>query len=215
MPEALKQGKADITLVTGQSESGKSAFVKQQLAKNQRRALAWDVKGEYAAIPGWIGVHHAAELPQAMLGGHRRIAFVPRSMGQFDFWCRAAFAWGDCIVVADELADVTTPGKAPDGWGVIVRRGRARNLAVYGITQRPSESDKTILGNITRIRCCSMARFNDRAYMARELDVPVEVISSLSFDNLEFVERDMRTRKIVRGSLKTGRSTPLREGSGA
>lgn len=199
---------ANITLVTGQSGSGKTVYVKRRLEKC-RRVIVWDVKGEYASEPGFMRVETAGELARVLAAGqHARIAFVPRSMTLFDHWCKCAYAWGDCAVVAEELADVTTPGKAPEGWGWVLRRGRERRLVVFGITQRPSESDKTILGNATTIHVCAMARADDRKYMARELDVPQAVVDGLNLGNLEWIEKDLRLRKITRGSLKSGRVTP-------
>ncbi|MCL1072999.1 hypothetical protein [Shewanella dokdonensis] len=87
----------------------------------------------------------------------------------FEFWAACAFAWCNACIVAEELADVTTAGKAPPHWGQVVRRGRARGLApIFAITQRPSESDKTTVGNATLVRCGRLNRANDRKYMAQE-----------------------------------------------
>lgn len=199
---------ADITLVCGQSGSGKTSQVMKR-TRDDRRVIVWDVKGEFAELKGFAALSSAAELARTlstMQAG--RVAFVPRSLSLFDHWCNAAYAWGHCTVIAEELADVTTPGKAPPGWGVVVRRGRARGLRIFGITQRPSESDKTILGNVTRIIVCAMARADDRRYMARELDVPQSAVDGLRIDALEYLEKNARTREILRGSLKTGRVGP-------
>ena len=95
---------------------------------------------------------------------------------------------------------MTSPGKAPLGWGMVVRRGRdkERRLKVYGVTQRPSESDKTIMGNWTLIHCCLMTRFDDRAYMAKEMNIPREAIDSLQ--PLQWIEVD-RSREVTTGQL--------------
>ena len=216
MPQQQSNDKrADITLVTGQSESGKTAYTKSRIAKIPR-VLAFDVKGDYANLPGFIVVERAADLVRVLQAGqHRRVTYVPKPSGlpdRFDFWCKCAYAWGNCAVIAEELADVTTPGKAPEGWGWVIRRGRDRNLVVFGITQRPSESDKTILGNVTKIHCCTMGRSDDRKYMAKELDVTQATLNGLNLDKLEWIEKDFRTRKITLGSLKTTRVTPYTGG---
>jgi hypothetical protein len=98
----------------------------------------------------------------------------------------AAFSWGNCTAVAEETADVTTPAKAPVGWGTLVRRGRKRGISIIGVTQRPAESDKTIIGNATKIHCGMLKRPQDRKYMALEMDVPLQVVNELK--PLEWLE---------------------------
>src|SRR3569623_2110456 len=108
---------ASIIVVCGSSGSGKSAWVKQRIAK-ARRVLVWDVDDEYE--------------------GFERITAPAALIEAFDLWARAAFAWGNCTAVAEELAGVTTPGKAPPGWHQLVSRGRKRGIEVIGETQRTS-----------------------------------------------------------------------------
>ena len=201
MPALIKQPDraADIRLVTGQSGSGKSHYVKGCTASS-KRVLVWDVKGEYTGN----GFQRIDGDPLALVRalkttGAGRIAYVPRNLSEFDFWCQAAYAWGHCDVIAEELADVTTPGKAPPGWGVILRRGRERVLRVFAITQRPAESDKTIMGNWTVARCFSLRRFDDRGYMAKELGVPRSMLDSLDLERHEWVERMANPNRLSRG----------------
>lgn len=180
-------GKASITLVCGASGSGKTAWLIQRI-RRAKRVLVWDMKGEYARDHGFALLSDKSQLVDALRRSKvGRFAFRSIVPADFDFFCRAAYAWGKCIVIAEELADVTTPGKAPLGWGMVVRRGRDRSLEVYGVTQRPAESDKTVIGNATLIHCAMLPRFADRQYMAREMDIDVEKIAALK--PLEWVER--------------------------
>jgi hypothetical protein len=193
---------ADIRLITGQSGSGKSFYVKS-CTDSSKRVLVWDVKGEYRGFQRIEGDRLA--LVRALKGaGAGRFAYVPRHLADFDFWCQAAYAWGHCDVIAEELADVTTPGKAPPGWGVILRRGRERVLRVFGVTQRPAESDKTIMGNWTLARCFSLRREGDRAYMARELGVSQGMLDSLQLDRHEWIERATHPERLTRGGEGMG-----------
>lgn len=193
---------AQINLVCGGSGSGKSTHVKRAIANDERIAV-FDADAEYADLAGFTRVATTSDLIRWFSRAKKgRFAFVPKSVGSdslFDVFCKACFAWGNCTVVAEELADVTSPGKAPEGWGQVVRRGRKRGLKVYGITQRPSESDKTIVGNASRIWCGSMTRAQDRLYMARELDVNPELVNRLK--PLDFIEWDKATREITEGRL--------------
>lgn len=197
-------GRADgrIIVVTGSSGSGKSAWVKQQL-RAFPRVLAWDPEGEYVGEPGFVGVASAPQL-LARLRNHKgrgRFAFVAPTLALFDWWCRLAFAWGrlaPCAVVAEETADVTTPSKAPQWYGTLIRRGRKWGITIYGVTQRPAESDKTTMGNAHIVHCGRMQRAADRRYMAAELDVPQERIAALA--PLEWIERGP-TGAITSGKL--------------
>lgn len=195
-----------LTVAVGASRSGKTWWVKQQLDAQAGRILVWDVEGQYAAEG-----YHRTGTPSALVAAVRnpairKIAFVPASLGMFEFFCKVAWAFGreagHTVIVVEELADVTTPAKAPEAWGIIVRRILKYDCDLYAITQRPAESDKTIMGNAGVIHCCGVQRAKDRAYMAAEMDVPLQEIASLNRERLEYLHKDMRTGKTERGALK-------------
>lgn len=194
-----------ITGVVGSAGSGKTGWLKQQIA-GASRLLVWDIEGQYTDRTRTIRTR--AELVRAIqVDG--RYSYQPATLQDFDFWARCAFvfcrigaeAGQKTAIVAEELADVTSPGKAPDGWGMLVRRCRKYGGDVYGITQRPAESDKTLFGNAMVLHVCGMQRANDRAYMARELDVPTAAIAALDRSRLEYIHKDMRTGELTRGRL--------------
>lgn len=192
---------ASIIVVTGASGSGKSVWVKRHI-KTARRCIVWDIDDEYSG-QGFERVTTPGRLVEIISSAKAaRVAFVARP-ALFDLWARCAFAWGGCVAVAEELAGVTSPGKAPDGWHQLVTRGRKRGVNVIGITQRPSESDKTIMGNASLIHCCQMVRAQDRAYMAKEMDINQQMVNDLQ--PLEFIEKDQRTGQIKRGKLTFSR----------
>lgn len=180
---------AEIVLVTGSSGAGKTTWMKK-IIKRRKRVIIYDAaKHEYGDVadlvivadpPDKKGAESAEKkLLKAIrqnLDSQIKIAFQPLrpTAENFDFWCRVVYAWGDCTAVAEELADVTTPGKAPTGWGDVLRKGRAYGLKVYGLTQRPAESDKTIIGNATLIHAGRQARFEDMKYMAREMSLTAD-----------------------------------------
>ncbi len=74
---------------------------------------------------------------------------------------------------------------------------------MYALTQRPAESDKTILGNCALIHCGRMNTQRDRKYMAECLDVPIADVAALR--DLEHLERDMRTHELRRGVVRFSR----------
>lgn len=171
----------------------------------------WDPKGR----TGWAANHRCRLLTApgdlhafCIAGEPGRVAYSPIiTPGMFDHFCRLAWVWvrmeavrGQRVaLVVDELADVTSPGKAPPAWGEIVRKGMEFAPRVYGITQRPTEADSTLRGNALLIRTHAMGWADDRKLMARALDVPQSRVDELRHDRKEFIQRDMRTRELVVG----------------
>lgn len=196
-------------LVTGATGSGKTVWTRQQV-KACRRLLVWDALGEWSRL-GLVlpvdGLGLLRGIIHQQLDGKRAPARVgytgPGSVKHFEAFCRLAWVWlriAPGALVVEELADVTTPGRAPAAWGEIVRKGRHYQAQVYAITQRPAESDKTILSNAAAVHCGMMAYPRDRAYMAEVLDVPQREVAALG--PLQWIERDMRTRELRRGKVR-------------
>jgi hypothetical protein len=198
-----------LTVVTGASRSGKTVWTVRQVAR-ARRVLVWDTLGEWGDRYGCTRVSSLHELsvlaPSPRL---QRLAYF-RPMGMerdhFDVFCRLAWVWiraARGALVVEELASVTSPGKAPAAWGEIVRAGLRYGPDIYALTQRPAESDKTVMGNATVLHCHAMVRAEDRRYMAAELDCDVSRLAALR--PLEWIERDRRTGKLRAGRVSFGR----------
>ena len=187
----------EIGVYTGKTRSGKTWQLKKRI-KKKKRVCVWSVKesiDRYA--DNWsdsVVVSGLAELRAVLFsdigkrGGH--VVYVPRSMKEFGSWTKLVHAWGimaPCAAVGEELADVTSAGKAPDGWGNLIRQGAGWGVDIYGVTQRPAESDKTIIGNMSFIHCHQIMRAKDRVYVASEMNVGLEVIEKLT--GFKWVER--------------------------
>ncbi len=200
-------------LVAGASGSGKTSWCVRQIPAGAR-VLVWDATGEWSGALRLESVRELRTLSELIAGdirgeyGSFRVAYVgPVTPEHFEAFCRMAWAWlragrGRHLVV-EELADVTSPGKAPPAWGEICRKGRFRGAFVWAITQRPAESDKTILGNCAQIHCGRLNTPNDRKYMAGVLDVSLEDVTALR--DLEYIDRDMRGHTIQRGVIHFSR----------
>jgi hypothetical protein len=195
-----------ITAIVGSSGSGKTAWLKKKIAQVDR-LLVWDIEGQYNEKMQVITTKK--DLVKAIQQHKARISYQPKTLSDFDFWAKCAFTFAQLgaelsemtNIVAEELADVTSPAKAPEAWGMLLRRGRKYGANIYGITQRPSESDKTLFGNCHVIHCCYMQRANDRQYMARELDLPASDIQKLNRAKLEYIHKDMRSNELDKGRL--------------
>jgi hypothetical protein len=200
-----------LVYVAGSTRSGKTLWTAQRTERD-RRALAWDSKDEWSARYGFRRVTSLRELCDACKPGApvERVAFVPMLIHPdvFNLFCRLAWVWlrvarGSLIV--EELADVTSPGKAPLWWGNILRKGVAYGPTIYALTQRPAESDKTALGNATLLHCHQMASADDEKYMARHLRCEPAQVAQLR--PLHYIERDR-----ISGEQRHGKVTikPIR-----
>jgi hypothetical protein len=173
-----------------------------QRCASARRLLVWDSVGEWGDRFKCERVRSVAELSRVIFR-RARIAFdVPCTPENFAAFCRAAWIFiraAPGVVVVEELADVTSPGKAPVYWGELIRKGLRYGPEIYALTQRPSESDKTVMGNASVLHVHQMARDDDARYMARELRCSVEQVDALK--PFQWIERDRRTRELITGEL--------------
>ena len=183
---------ADVRVIVGSMGTGKSQGVKDAL-RGEKTVLVFDVKNEYGQLPGFRPVYTRAEfLAAAKRGG--RIAW-PAPAAEFDFFTKVVWARGDCLCIAEELASLTTTAKARGSWHLILTQGRGYGIRTCGVAQRAMEIDKTIIGNATMMRVHRLSRADDRAYMAKELDVPRSLLDSLQ--GFEFVERQVVSGKLI------------------
>lgn len=195
-----------LVVIAGASRSGKTAYTRKRLAK-ARRVVAWDPEAQWCELPGWRKVTTRRGLVEALQSpGPLKLAFVVGAdlKASFDFWAQAVM-WagrfvGPLACIAEELADVTTPAKAPDGWGVLVRRGLKRGISIYAISQRWAEADKTAFGNASEFVMFRQSSGDDVAYLSRKTRVNVSELSGLK--PLEWVRYNAYTGEIERGKLK-------------
>ncbi|GAA5133111.1 ATP-binding protein [Thalassotalea piscium] len=178
----------------GNSGTGKSANIKVKLSHCER-AIIFDPDDEYHTEKGVIRVESPNQLIallKANANSSLKVAFVAEGLKAFEFWANAAFAWKNCLAIAEEIADVTTAAKAPPCWGKLIRRGRKYGITICAVTQRPAEADKTILSNAAFIRTGALGRLNDRQAVAKEIDIHYDEIARLKpLDWIEFNRADL------------------------
>jgi len=204
--------KAEHIYICGNSGTGKSSHIKEKIEKAPR-VIAFDPDDEYGALSGFVRVTSARELLDVILAHKNKslkIAFVAEGIKAFGFWADCVFAWRNCVAVAEEIADVTTTGKAFPSWGRLIRRGRKYGIQIIAVTQRPAEADKTILCNAAVIRTCALGRDADRQSIAKEMGVKVTDLASLKpLDWVEFKRADL---SLIKSRLGTKRVEILRKG---
>lgn len=202
----MKTNDGQLFVIAGASRSGKTAWTRKRIAK-ARRIWAWDPEAQWCELPGWRKVSTRAELlAWAQKPGAQKVAFVAGGQlkEDFDFWAGAVMYAGRYVApldaVAEELADVTTPSKAPGNWGILVRRGLKRGISLYCISQRWSEADKTAFGNASDFVIFRQSSGDDVTYLARKTRVEQGEINGLV--PLQYVHMNALNGEILRGKLR-------------
>jgi len=206
---------AKIWAVIGASGTGKGLWVKQKLRElKSPRMVFWDFKNEYGEFAKQVQT--LEEIRRAMIaakGGPLALRYVPRGAGEkavrkeFEALCELVYAFGQTVFVAEELANVTTPGWAPAAWRKMTTSGRHEAVHIIGCTQNPALVDKTFLGNCSLVHVCALREFPHRQYVSRSIDCPIEKVTALQ--KFEWIERNYDTGELSEGrvSLPTGRAS--------
>lgn len=202
---SLRTDDGRLVILGGASRSGKTAYARK-VAGAVSPAFCFDIEAQWCTLPGWARHDTTASFARAVLAGCGRHALVPSGdiKGCFDKFCKAVFRYADvsgrCVVIAEELADVTSPGKAPPAWGMLVRRGLKRGVTLYAISQRWAEADKTALGNASEFVIFRQSSADDVRYLAKKTRVPGAEIDCLK--PLEYVVYDAAKQTYRRGKLR-------------
>lgn len=201
----MKTQDGRLYVIAGASRSGKTAWTVRQV-KAARRVFAWDPEAQWCELPGWRKVTtRAGLLAAAQSAGPQRVAYVAGGAlaAEFDFWAGCVMYAGRYVApleaVAEELADVTTPAKAPGNWGILIRRGLKRGITLRCISQRWSEADKTAVGNASDFVIFRQSSGDDVRYLSRKTRVQEGEINDLA--PLQFVHMDALTGEISRGKV--------------
>lgn len=195
---------ADVRLIVGSTGSGKSFETKRAIAR-ERNVFVFDVKNEYGSLPGFRRAYTRADFLREMRRGGR-VAWATTGAADFEFFCWAVWYRGSALVIVEELASVTGTGKAIGPWHLMLSQGRGFGLRIIGVTQRPAEIDKTIVGNATLIRAHRLTRGSDRAYVAAELDVPRADLDGLQ--GFDYIERCGVTGRLRYSAGKSAQKAP-------
>jgi hypothetical protein len=88
-----------------------------------------------------------------------------------------------------------------------MRQGRHRAIQIIAATQRPADIDKRLWSFATRIRTGRLNFSADQRELAGVLNVDVAEVGALI--ERQWIERDMRTGEVRRGSLEWKRGRPV------
>ena len=193
----MKTNDGRLHVIGGASRSGKTAYVRK-VTRTEKRICAWDPEAQWCEESGYRKITTRRALLEALqTPGHVRLAYVAGGdlKAEFDFWSGAVMYAGryiaPLVVIAEELADVTTPSKAPGNWGILLRRGLKRGISIYAISQRWSEADKTAIGNASEFVLFRQSSGDDVKYLSRKTRIPIEHLNGLA--QFQFVRYDAVT----------------------
>lgn len=215
---------ARIWGVLAASGSGKGVWIKQQLRRlKPARLVIWDYKDEYGEFAPPL-VRDLESLRQLMLkaGARGRLLVryrckpgtsVKQTMREFEGVCRLVQAWQNCMFLAEELSNVTTPSWAPAAWREMTTGGRHEGVHIIGVAQNPALIDKTFLSNCTLIHVGPLREHRHRQAVARSMDVPIEKITALQ--KFQWIERDFDTKTLREGMVKLPGIAPSGRGAKA
>lgn len=196
---------AKIWGVMAASGSGKGLWINAFLSREKPpRLVIWDYKNEYGEHAPRL-VHSLETVRQAMIkagAGPLRIRYKckpgttsKQTQAEFEGLCRLVQAWQDCVFLAEELSNVTTPSWAPAAWREMTTGGRHEKVHIIGVAQNPALIDKTFLSNCTMLHIGPLREHRHRQTVARSMDVPIEKITALV--KFQYIERDLDTKQVI------------------
>ena len=149
----------EITLVVGQSGSGKTTFALRYLVNCQAAVrFVWDADGQLSDRLGLPAAETLEECALSLASGW--VVFQPRRHAAeefprvFDAWAR--WVWetsgrlrGRKVLLVDEVWRYCTPSTIPGGLSECVLTGRVRELDCLFCTQHPNKLHGTLTGETT------------------------------------------------------------------
>lgn len=205
---------ADIVAVMGATGAGKSTAIRIKLAADRApRRLIWDPAGDYSDCGQVVtdAKQFGALVLAASHAGPLRLVYRPpfdveKERAHFGQFCTLAYAAGDVLVVADELASVMTATWAPAGWRRLVRLGRKRGCRIVAASQRPAGIEKDFWDMATVIRS-GWVRGASADTMADALMVDRSEVMALA--PLHFIQRSIYEPVIQWGRIEWRAGEPL------
>ncbi len=201
--------KALTVAAFGARGTGKTAWVKQIIKQAKPiRLLVWDYKHDNAlndigkAFKSWPEFVKSCRTKTFQSRYLVNPDFDPHE--QFQAFCELAWREGNLLMFVDELAEVTKANKAPGAWRKCVNVGRSydngkKALSIIGASQRPSEVDKSFLGNCDVIHTGRLGDIADAKRFAQSFGIDAAELVNLP--DLKWVEKRADSPEISRGVL--------------
>jgi len=178
-----KLDRANNILLCGTSSCGKGHKVKQ-LTKTETRLLVFDIAedwGEKEKVQ--VVSDDIMQVMQLIKRDKFRVAFRPSvedERGQFDKLNRLVMAMGAMCYMVDELSELVDSRFQLPSWKLLCKRGRHRGIKLRAVTDRPAETDKSIVSHATEIYAGQLVEPSDlaplRARMGKEMAAKIPLL---------------------------------------
>lgn len=204
-PKALAIG------VFGARGTGKTAWIKQLIGGiAPSRLLVWDYKHDPDLKTLGKPVTRLADLARLAAAPGFQLRYLVQQdtdpIPQFDLFCRIAWAAGNLTMFVDELPEVTKANKAPTAWRKCVNVGRSyseggtlKSLSIIGAGQRPTEVDKSFLGNCDIIHTGRLGYQNDAKALGQAWGLDYRELFTMP--DLHWIEKRAEKAEVLRGVL--------------
>lgn len=195
-----------MILISGASQSGKTTYAMRRFDKVPA-AFVFDIDDQWSAKAGYKRIGSLAELHKIVVsGGGGRYAYVPPCRDvklEFEAFCRCVWHYaeyfGECVCIAEELAELGGAGKAVGTWGSILRRGLKRGITICALLQSWAEGDKTAMKNASEFIMFRMVTMDDIEYMSKKTRVPLQEF--LDQQPYQYVQYDTATFTVSKGKV--------------
>lgn len=144
----MKPLRREITLVFGQTGTGKSQFTKR-IIKGSRRCIVIDPQDEYEAV------HHADnedELREYLEKNPKMFRVAYSDLRGFDYICDLVSLVPDTLLVVEESQRIVPPAKKlPESFEDLIYRGRHSGTSIHLVAQRPTTVDIAVRSQFNRL----------------------------------------------------------------
>lgn len=170
----------------GQTGTGKSSWVREQIVALEPRLLVFDHMAEYLEEPGLEKFH---SLPAAILWlrarptGFARCAIVPpgNAVELFPYVCRVPMAIPDLTIVCDELdtfAGAVRPPTPPE-FQRAIHFGRHFGCSFVGVSRRPADVSRAFTSQARRFVCFRSTEPADIKFLRSVIGRRAELVPNL------------------------------------
>lgn len=197
-----------VTLVAGQSGSGKTTFALRYLvnAPDLVARFAWDADGQIASRLGVPAAETEEDLEASLEDGWSvfspDVMFPGRHAEGFAWF--AGWVFGACargpgrkVLLVDEVWRYCSPTSIPPTLAECVQTGRVRGLSSMFATQRPNRINESITNETTELVCFRLQGAN-ALRVVQEMGAPAEVAA---LPPGAWIARDLRRGGQLRGRL--------------
>jgi hypothetical protein len=196
----------------GARGTGKTAWCKQQIERlirsGHNRVMVWDAKKDAdlktvgEGFDSWPAFVAACKRPAFV--ARYRVSPLHSPHEQFDAFCKLAWREGNVVLFVDELAEVTKANKAPGAWRTVVNVGRSyddgkKSISIIAASQRPTEVDKSFLGNADLVHTGRLGFADDCKTLAGMWGIKPAEIANLP--DLAWLEKRASAPEVLRGVL--------------